>query len=117
MHLSNIPFCQACLSIPIGDAISTESFDSQIDDAIEEIHTKLKSIPVIRISKSNNDLAEILNKFRENTPENETVRAVVSCAFIFVSVSIFHLPNWIHSLQVGIDRSDFTRACLCSKGD
>lgn len=69
---------------------SIRSLDSVIIAEIDAIRSNLKGIPSIQVSRSSEDLAANLKKFRKNTRENATIKAVVSMpALVLVSNLIF----------------------------
>lgn len=69
---------------------SIRSLDSVIIAEIDAIRSNLKGIPSIQVSRSSEDLAANLKKFRKNTRENATIKTVVSMpALVLVSNLIF----------------------------
>lgn len=69
---------------------SIRSLDSVIIAEIDAIRSNLKGRPSIQVSRSSEDLAANLKKFRKNTRENATIKAVVSMpALVLVSNLIF----------------------------
>lgn len=66
-----------CYGAPAGDAASSESSEYITDEDIAEMRSDLQEIPGIN-SKSIDDFATTLTKFRKHSTEEETLEGVVS---------------------------------------
>lgn len=71
-------FFQSFLTVPTSGVASTESLDTLIVSELNKIRSIFKGTPVLKISKSSDNLVEALKRFRKNAPESETIRTVVS---------------------------------------